>query len=663
MCAIDGGNKFNAILRTAQCVRRTCVHSYFLGGMSDLFITVFCRPYVSTPTPHTYAITFMAGSPPSTFLSRRTATFTPSVTTFFSDCFGETEFLRLREKLMVAPKYTALRVNTLKVDPDIALKEVNNALASFNRRLTSSGRVGVVASRHSVVEDIIVVPSAPAQPGFPQLSELPHDHVIIDCRCAEAVLRGSDIYAKGIWALSKGCNKIGVRVTIMALLDPTDVVRGSDVDECLKKPCSFVGVGVLKMARQEILGGVVGGLGIEVMERYGSDAPSMNGVLQSHVFMQNFPSAMVAHALDPRPGECVIDLCAAPGGKTSHIAQLMKNRGTVVALDHAYKKVARIKELCRRLGISIVHAFYADSVHAVLRPRNTTEPTTTTPSQEVTTAEKSFVGYHCPWDEGRNGLALTCKRCNCIDAAVSLPPSREQEKPTKPADPKHAKRDANRRALQLIKKQRQKQRRGKRNERLNLCAFETVSSVIADGKEREALKQRETGEPHCVVRIKGFPAETFDKVLLDGPCSALGLRPRLTQRFTLSELEGIQAMQETLMFTAAALLKPGGTMVYSTCTFNPLENEVVVANALKRFPLKLIPLATPARLVGAHGLPGHGLSDAECAMVRRFDPHGSEDTIGFFIARFEKIDSLRSEESKARFQAFQKAAKRTAACM
>ena len=97
-------------------------------------------------------------------------------------------------------------------------------------------------------------------------------------------------------------------------------------------------------------------------------------------------------------------------------------------------------------------------------------------------------------------------------------------------------------------------------------------------------------------------------------------------------------------------------MVYSTCTFNPLENEVVVANALKRFPLKLIPLAIPARLVGAYGLPGHGLSDAECAMVRRFDPHGSDDTIGFFIARFEKIDSLRSEESKARFQAFQKAA-------
>ena len=648
-----GGNKFNAILLTAEHVRRD-LRAFLILGWNVCFIHhCILSPLCFHAPLHTYAIAFMADSPPSMFLSRRTVTFTPSVNTFFSDCFGETEFLRLREKLMEAPKYTALRVNTLKIDPDMALIEVNNALASFNRRLTSSGRVGVVASRHSVVEDIIIVPSAPARPGFPQLSALPRDHVIIDCRCAEAVLRGSDIYAKGIWALSKGCNKIGVRVTIMALLDPTDVVRGSDVDECLKKPCSFVGVGVLKMARQEILGSVLGGLGIEVMERYGSDAPSMNGVLQSHVFMQNFPSAMVAHALDPRPGECVIDLCAAPGGKTSHIAQLMKNRGTVVALDHAYKKVARIKELCRRLGISIVHAFYADSVHAVLRPRNTTNPTTAPPSPEVTTAEKSFVCHHYPWDEGHNGLALTCKRCNYIDSSVSLPPSTKQKKP---ADPKHAKRDANRRALQLIKQQRKKQTRGKLNERQNLCAFETVSSVIADGKEREALKERETGEPHCVVRVKGFPAETFDKVLLDGPCSALGLRPRLTQRFTLSELEGIQAMQESLMFTAAALLKPGGTMVYSTCTFNPLENEVVVANALKRFPLKLIPLAIPARLVGAYGLPGHGLSDAECAMVRRFDPHGSDDTIGFFIARFEKIDSLRSEESKARFQAFQKAA-------
>ena len=50
-----------------------------------------------------------------------------------------------------------------------------------------------------------------------------------------------------------------------------------------------------------------------------------------------------------------------------------------------------------------------------------------------------------------------------------------------------------------------------------------------------------------------------------------------TRRVTLGDLKGIKSQQESLMFTAAFLLKPGGSMVYSTCTFNPLENEVVVA--------------------------------------------------------------------------------------
>ena len=97
------------------------------------------------------------------------------------------------------------------------------------------------------------------------------------------------------------------------------------------------------MVRNAVLSGMPDGLAVIVNQRWKRDAPSMNGVIASKVFMQNLPSACVPHALDPRENDTIIDLCAAPGGKTTHIAQLMNNKGLVVALDRSYKKVKRLK--------------------------------------------------------------------------------------------------------------------------------------------------------------------------------------------------------------------------------------------------------------------------------------------------------------------------------
>ena len=77
--------------------------------------------------------------------------------------------------------------------------------------------------------------------------------------------------------------------------------------------------------------------------------------------VQSEASMLVAHELDPQPGEFIIDCCAAPGGKTTHIAQLMKNTGHVIAIDIHEHKIAQIKNNALRLGIKNIEPLKIDA--------------------------------------------------------------------------------------------------------------------------------------------------------------------------------------------------------------------------------------------------------------------------------------------------------------
>lgn len=216
--------------------------------------------------------------------------------------------------------------------------------------------------------------------------------------------------------------------------------------------------------------------------------------------IQDESSMIVAAALAASPGMRVLDCCAAPGGKTTHIAEMMEDNGEVWANDIHEHKQQLIESQANRLGLSSV---------------------------------RTIVG-----DAGR-------------------------------------------------------------------------------------LAER-------------FPAEHFDRILLDAPCSGLGVirrKPDIKWRKTAEELSELPALQAHLLEQAAKLLKPGGVLVYSTCTVEPAENEQIVSRFLADHPeftadrslSELVPQVLSPNI------------DLELGAIRILPHHFGSD--GFFIARLKKTSA------------------------
>ncbi len=82
---------------------------------------------------------------------------------------------------------------------------------------------------------------------------------------------------------------------------------------------------------------------------------------EGKLLAQSRAAMLVARALDPQPGERVLDLCAAPGGKSTHIAALMGDEGKVVAVEHNPARAAELRETAQRLGVSSIQVELADA--------------------------------------------------------------------------------------------------------------------------------------------------------------------------------------------------------------------------------------------------------------------------------------------------------------
>ncbi len=233
---------------------------------------------------------------------------------------------------------------------------------------------------------------------------------------------------------------------------------------------------------------------------------------RSGAFLAQSRAAMlVARALAPRSEERILDLCAAPGGKTTHLAALMEGRGEVVAVERNRRRAGELIRMAQRL------------------------------------------------------------------------------------------RAAN------------------------------VSVEVGDA----ALRRPEGDE--------------FDRVLVDPPCSGLGtLQARADLRWRVSPqaVAEMARTQAAILHAGAAALRPGGVLVYSTCTISPTENEHLIANFLDShadFSLDDLAAELPAFALerSAHG---SAASDSRSSAVARAPstaglvltlPH-RDHTAGFFIARLRR---------------------------
>ena len=128
------------------------------------------------------------------------------------------------------------------------------------------------------------------------------------------------------------------------------------------------------------------------------------------------------------------------------------------------------------------------------------------------------------------------------------------------------------------------------------------------------------------------PAQLFDAILLDAPCSATGTmrrHPDVLQRIDLKAINNLAAIQSAMLDRAAQWLKPGGTLVFATCSLEPHEGEAQAEAFLARQPEYTTLAATADELPAGVVANAHG-------HVRTMPPmladQGGLD--GFFVARF-----------------------------
>ena len=127
-------------------------------------------------------------------------------------------------------------------------------------------------------------------------------------------------------------------------------------------------------------------------------------------------------------------------------------------------------------------------------------------------------------------------------------------------------------------------------------------------RRADLVAENTAGLPVEVVRVDGRESGLqpgFDRVLVDAPCTGLGAlrrRPEARWRRQPGDVPQLGKLQRELLAAAIGLTRPGGVVLYATCSPHPVETVGVVADALRRHPVQALdarPLFEPADRLGA----------------------------------------------------------------
>ncbi|XP_052178476.1 rRNA (cytosine-C(5))-methyltransferase NOP2C [Diospyros lotus] len=568
-------------------------------------------------------------APSERYCYKPTLRWNPQVEEYFGKAYGADHFSRISEALTRPSCYSCIRVNMLKSTSDAVIEKLlailqesgkdsaicdiiqsdfmglekntfvkeSNTLPYYSYNLDKvasevpgSAQSGPVSKCQLPGLDYVVLVkgSGPHTIKYDYSQYKPPKEVIVSRKCAEAVLRGAQVYVPGVLACSSHVEKGDLVAVSVAVEQPGQdgrwgfgitrgtVLQGSQTDPYFsQRKGLYIGQGTAMMSRAGMFR-VSEGISVDMNNRV-FKLPSFHDVLEGEIFLQNLPSIITAHALDPQQGERILDMCAAPGGKTTAIAMLMKDTGEVVAADRSHNKVLDIQKLATEMGLNCINTYKLDALRAV-RQRTESSDMYTTSSVAVEGSE--------------------------IDS--------------------------------------------NRNENFsNRQATHATCASKADLQKCTRRLRNGPGRNNClggrVEKSEGFSPNSFDRVLLDAPCSALGLRPRLfAGEETIESLRNHAKYQRRMFDQAVQLVRPGGVIVYSTCTINPGENEALVRYALDAY--NFLSLQSQHPKIGGPGLVGccelsdgsieEWLRPGEEDLVQRFDPSSPLDTIGFFIAKF-----------------------------
>lgn len=175
-----------------------------------------------------------------------------------------------------------------------------------------------------------------------------------------------------------------------------------------------------------------------------------------------------------------------------------------------------------------------------------------------------------------------------------------------------------------------------------------AANDISNTRAKALLRNLELfGITNCLVtnetpaRLAGYFPEFFDKILVDAPCSGEGMFRKDTETakvWDASRPSHFQKLQKEIVQNAVSMLKPGGKLLYSTCTFSPDENEQLISYVLENFPeMELLDMQDYQGF--DKGNPSWGNTDSRLEKCIRIFPHHMEGE-GHFVALLQKEGTL-----------------------